>query len=134
MLKDLVDIFETGLALSRNEIFLGYRPLVSSKPVKYADHYVWETYEQIDIKRRAVGSALYTWFKDGTLGGGELETVGIWSKNRPGMSSYKLVFLWIAEALHAEWQVVDLAVHAYQKVSVSLYDTLGKDSVGELET
>lgn len=29
-----------------------------------------------------------------------------------------------------EWQVVDLALHAYKKVGVSLYDTLGKDSVG----
>jgi hypothetical protein len=30
----------------------------------------------------------------------------------------------------SEWQVIDLALHAYQKVGVSLYDTLGKDAVG----
>lgn len=30
-----------------------------------------------------------------------------------------------------EWQLIDLAVHAYQKVGVSLYDTLGPDAVGE---
>ena len=30
-----------------------------------------------------------------------------------------------------EWQIVDLALHAYKKVGVSLYDTLGKDSVGK---
>lgn len=29
-----------------------------------------------------------------------------------------------------EWQIVDIACQTYQKVSVSLYDTLGKDSVG----
>jgi long-chain acyl-CoA synthetase len=29
-----------------------------------------------------------------------------------------------------EWQIVDLAVQAYGLVGVSLYDTLGKDSVG----
>lgn len=29
-----------------------------------------------------------------------------------------------------EWQIVELACNAYRKVSVSLYDTLGKDSVG----
>lgn len=30
-----------------------------------------------------------------------------------------------------EWQLVDIANASYQKVSVSLYDTLGNDSVGE---
>lgn len=29
-----------------------------------------------------------------------------------------------------EWQIVDIACQTYQKVTVSLYDTLGKDSVG----
>lgn len=32
-----------------------------------------------------------------------------------------------------EWQLVDLATHAYEMVSVSLYDTLGKDTVGEYD-
>ena len=31
-----------------------------------------------------------------------------------------------------EWQIIDLALHAYAKVGVSLYDTLGKDSVGKV--
>ena len=30
-----------------------------------------------------------------------------------------------------EWQLVDIANASYQKVSVSLYDTFGDDSVGE---
>jgi long-subunit acyl-CoA synthetase (AMP-forming) len=34
--------------------------------------------------------------------------------------------------LDKEWQVIDLATQAYKKVSVSLYDTLGQDSVGTL--
>lgn len=29
-----------------------------------------------------------------------------------------------------EWQFVEWALNAYQKVGVSLYDTLGKDAVG----
>lgn len=29
-----------------------------------------------------------------------------------------------------EWQMIDIGLQSYQKVSVSLYDTLGKDSVG----
>ena len=85
-LKDLVDIFETGLAINPDANLLGYRPQVSANPLKFADHYVWDTYAQVDVKRRAVGSALHAWFKDGTLGGSELETVGIWSINRPGAS------------------------------------------------
>ncbi|KAG8955262.1 hypothetical protein FRC03_011236 [Tulasnella sp. 419] len=30
-----------------------------------------------------------------------------------------------------EWQIIDLACQAYRKVSVSLYDTLGPDAVGQ---
>lgn len=30
-----------------------------------------------------------------------------------------------------EWQIIDIALQSYNKVSVSLYDTLGKDSVGK---
>ncbi|OCB84221.1 acetyl-CoA synthetase-like protein [Sanghuangporus baumii] len=107
----LPDIFELGLKLSTNERYLGHRPIVSKNPLKFADHYVWETYNQVDQRRRNVGSALHRYFTDGVLGGGEMPTVGIWSQNRP------------------EWQIIDLALHAYAKVGVSLYDTLGKDSV-----
>ena len=32
--------------------------------------------------------------------------------------------------METEWQIIDTALHAYNKVGVSLYDTLGKDSVG----
>ncbi|KAJ2961979.1 hypothetical protein NUW54_g14354 [Trametes sanguinea] len=44
-------------------------------------------------------------------GGGDMDTVGIWSKNCPN------------------WLIVDLALQAYGKVSVPLYDTLGAESV-----
>lgn len=90
---------------------LGHRPQVSAKPLKFADHYVWESWGSVDDRRRALGSALYSLFKKGELGGGELETVGTWAQNRP------------------EWQIIDLACHAYSKVGVSIYDTLGKDVV-----
>jgi hypothetical protein len=33
--------------------------------------------------------------------------------------------------LPAEWQVVDLGIETYGMTSVALYDTLGKDAVGE---
>jgi hypothetical protein len=83
--KTTTEIFDNGLKLRPNAPFLGRRPLVSATPLKFADHYVWETYSQIDKRRRNLGSAIYSLFEQGVLGGGELPTVGIWSPNRPGM-------------------------------------------------
>ncbi|TFY63955.1 hypothetical protein EVJ58_g2936 [Rhodofomes roseus] len=105
------EIFEEGLHRSKGGPLFGRRPLVSTSPLKFADHYEWDSWHRIDERRRAIGSALCNLFRKGVLGGGQLETVGIWSKNSP------------------EWQLVDTALHAYAKVGVALYDTLGKDSV-----
>src|SRR5271154_623930 len=80
-LKTLTQIFDNGLAISRSSRFLGHRPKVSKNPDQFAPYYLWETYEQIDVRRRAVGSALTALFKNGEIGGGDLQTVGIWSKN-----------------------------------------------------
>ncbi|KAF7295328.1 Long chain acyl-CoA synthetase 7, peroxisomal [Mycena indigotica] len=109
-IKVLPDVFESGLSKGKDRAFLGYRPVVSKEPLKFGP-YQWHTYGQVDTRRRHIGSALVHLFKNGTLGGGDLETVGIWSLNRP------------------EWQMVDIALHSYKKVGVTLYDTLGKDSV-----
>ncbi|KIL69616.1 hypothetical protein M378DRAFT_1048314 [Amanita muscaria Koide BX008] len=109
--KTLDEVFDSGLKTGRNQPFLGHRPIVSKNPLRFANAYVWETYGQIDERRRHIGSALHAMFSKGEVGGGEYETVGIWSQNRP------------------EWQIVDIALQTYRKVSVSLYDTLGKDSV-----
>jgi len=111
--RTLTEIFDEGFKRSDNGPIFGHRPLVSQKPLKYAGYYQWQTWPQVDVRRRAIGSALQKLFRTGALGGGQLETVGIWSRNIP------------------EWQIVDLALHAYGKIGVSLYDTLGKDSVGE---
>ncbi|KAH9951313.1 acetyl-CoA synthetase-like protein [Amylocystis lapponica] len=108
------EIFEEGLRRSRNQPFLGHRPVLSTNPVTYANHYVWESYASVDARRRAVGSALHKYFQDGILKSGDMQNVGIWSANRP------------------DWEVLDLALQSYRKVSVALYDTLGKDSVGEM--
>ncbi|KAF9262150.1 long-chain-fatty-acid-CoA ligase [Marasmius fiardii PR-910] len=107
----LTQVFDSGLTVGRNQPMLGHRPQISANPLKFANHYVWESWGDVDDRRRAVGSALHLLFNNGELGGGEYETVGIWSQNRP------------------EWQIVDLALNAYAKVSVSIYDTLGKDVV-----
>src|SRR5882762_10426843 len=78
----LTQIWDIGMKLSRNLTVYGHRPIISKNPLKFADYYVWMTYAEADIRRRRIGSALHTMFKDGRLGGGGLETVGIWSQNR----------------------------------------------------
>ncbi|KAF9001906.1 hypothetical protein BDQ17DRAFT_1357697 [Cyathus striatus] len=110
-LSTLDQIFNAGLQAGKNRPFLGYRTVVSTSPLKFSNAYSWYTYGEVDIRRRYVGSALQNLFQSGVLRGGELETVGIWSANRP------------------EWQIIDIALQSYNKVSVSLYDTLGNDSV-----
>jgi long-chain acyl-CoA synthetase len=110
-LTTLPEVFDSGYALSKDLTFLGHRPLASKRPLKYADHYVWQTYAQVDKRRRNLGSGIHALFENGTVGGGELPTVGLWSTNRP------------------EWVVIELALNAYAKVGVSLYDTLGDEAV-----
>ncbi|KAI8998742.1 acetyl-CoA synthetase-like protein [Trametes punicea] len=108
--KNLLQVFDEGYRRAKNNPCLGHRPIVSTQPLKYADYYVWQSWPEIDARRRAIGSGLHKLFQTGEIGGGDLPTVGIWSKNCPN------------------WQLVDLALQAYAKVGVSLYDTLGKDS------
>ncbi|KAJ7632188.1 hypothetical protein FB45DRAFT_1057323 [Roridomyces roridus] len=110
-IKTLPDIFTSGLSTGKDKPLLGYRPLLSKNSLKFGPRYEWYTFGQVDTRRRELGSAIHHLFQTKVCGGGELDTVGLWSINRP------------------EWQMVDLALQAYNKVSVSLYDTLGKDSV-----
>ena len=83
-LTTLPEVFDSGYALSKDLTFLGHRPVVSKSPPKYADHYIWQTYAQVDERRRNLGSGIHALFENGTVGGGELPTVGLWSPNRPG--------------------------------------------------
>ncbi|KAF8184890.1 hypothetical protein K438DRAFT_1837051 [Mycena galopus ATCC 62051] len=110
-IQTLPDIFLSGLSKGKDRPFLGHRPVVSKQPLKFANHYQWETYGQVDVRRRHIGSALVHLWKTGVIGGGDLETVGLWSINRP------------------EWQIIDIALLSYKKIGVSLYDTLGGESV-----
>ncbi|KIY43630.1 acetyl-CoA synthetase-like protein [Fistulina hepatica ATCC 64428] len=109
-------VFERALKHCRNSRCLGYRPRISKNPLLFADHYVWQTFAEVDARRKAIGSALLPMFLNGECGAGEaLKTVGLWSVNRP------------------EWQIIDFAAHAYQLCIVTLYDTLGPDSVGDIQ-
>jgi long-chain acyl-CoA synthetase len=91
---------------------------------------MWETYRQVDEHRRNIGSALHKLFSEGKVGGGDLDTVGIWSQNRPGEVSWLDCGFGLLTAVNKEWQQIDLALHAYGKVGVSLYDTFGAEAVG----
>ena len=85
-LTTLPEVFDSGYALSKDLTFLGHRPLASKSPLKYADYYIWQTYAQVDERRRNLGCAIHALFENGTVGGGELHTVGLWCPNRPGIS------------------------------------------------
>ncbi|RPD66021.1 acetyl-CoA synthetase-like protein [Lentinus tigrinus ALCF2SS1-7] len=107
---NLVEIYDEGFLRAKGGPFLGTRPVISTNPLKYANYHEWQSWTEVDARRRALGSALHKLFQTGKVGGGDLPTVGIWSKNC------------------ATWQIIDLALQAYGKVGVSLYDTLGKDA------
>ena len=84
MFTNLVDVYEEGFRRSHNGPFLGHRPVLSKSPLVYANYHVWQSWPEVDARRRAVGSAVHKLFKTGELvAGSDLETVGIWSKNCP---------------------------------------------------
>lgn len=85
-LLTLDQVFDDGLKVGRGRQFLGYRPVVSTDPLKFADRYEWLTWDEVDNRRKYIGSALHSLFQKGEVGGGEYETVGIWAANRPGLS------------------------------------------------
>ena len=85
---NLVDLFDEGLRRSEGGPFLGHRPLLSKKPPTFANYYEWQTWPEVDARRRAVGSAVHRMFQARELVGGELDTVGLWSKNSPSMRAW----------------------------------------------
>ena len=82
----LPQIFVSGLRIAGpNAQFLGHRPVESQQPLKFANHYVWQTWGEVDTRRRNIGSALEGLFRSGAaVGTNGLDTIGIWSANTPG--------------------------------------------------
>lgn len=83
----LPELFESGLAQAKDLPYLGHRAVLTTEPtVTFSPEYTWQTYAEVDKRRRAVGSALESYFKSGKLEKGtDFEAVGIWALNRPGM-------------------------------------------------
>ncbi|GJJ09089.1 hypothetical protein Clacol_003311 [Clathrus columnatus] len=112
---------------------LGHRPLLSLNPLKYASEYVWMTYEDVDRRRRELGSAFKWFFR-------KLESDGLTKKGRnavvvgPGEVKDEMglemetICVWAVNSV--EWKLVDLACQAYGKVITALYDSSSNDTVG----
>ena len=77
-------IIQPGLGTSKGR--WGRTGTITEKPLTYANHHVWQSWPEVDARRRAVGSAIHKLFQTKELGGYQLDTVGIWSKNCPSMS------------------------------------------------
>ena len=150
--RTLPQLFDNGLQIAGSQApFLGHRPVESHEPLKFANHFVWQTWGEVDTRRRNVGSALQGLFNSGAaIGTNGLDTVGIWSANTPGtltstfigdgpvISGNSVVPLIAVPPLvislvnhpPPEWQIVDLATSLYGKTLVPLYENFGPDSIG----
>lgn len=100
----------SGLKVSKDRPFLGTRPIDPKTGKRGA--YVWQTYRQVSYRVNNFGSGLVHLAKT-VAGLSKLEQfpVGLWSTNRP------------------EWCIADTACSSYNIFTVSLYDTLGADTV-----
>ncbi|TIA90558.1 hypothetical protein E3P99_01513 [Wallemia hederae] len=110
--KTTYDLFQYSLARAGDKNFLGHRPYNPSKG-RFERYYEYQSYNEVAQRRTNLGSGISELVKQGKLGDSTQSgwTAGTWSKNCP------------------EWQIADLSLHAYSRISVPLYDTLGNDSV-----
>ena len=149
---DLAQIFDRGFKVAGpNAPYIGYRPTVSTNPLKFAGHFVWSTWAEVAKRRLDVGSGVENLFRSGgAIKANGLETVGLWSANTPGVS---LMISHVPRLLthghlaptslaahafflffFAEWRILDLALSFYGKVVVPLYENFGPDSIGTSST
>ncbi len=106
-IKTAHEIFEqTAHRVPKNRC-LGHRPYDSA--TKTFGPYTWQTYGQVQKRRRDFGSGLRALHEQLGIAGAQYG-VGLWCQNRP------------------EWQIVDLACMSQCLYSVSIYDTLGPDT------
>ena len=82
---NLVEFFDSGRkTVPGSAPLLGRRPLLSTSPLTYANHYEWISWETADIRRQYIGSGLQQLFASGVVGGGPMRSFGIYSGNCPG--------------------------------------------------
>ena len=82
----LPELFEYGLKGARDKNCLGHRPVASSEPLTFAPEYTWQSYAEVDTRRKAVGSAIEALYRSGRFPiNSDFEGVGVWAVNRPGV-------------------------------------------------
>ena len=156
--RTLPDLFEHGLERGPDALCLGHRPIISTNPLKVrVSIAALRLFALISISQtcflhicslRTTTSGRHT---DKSMSGGG--TLGVLCASctstvllgvercqqlGPGVRTgqVRLLIRSLTTQLYstltiiAEWQVIDWSLHAYGFVGVSLYDTLGKDSVG----
>jgi len=116
-LDTLAKIFENAVELFPNDACIGYRKFNNIIKQKYDNHYTYETYKEIDIRKNHIASGILYFvtnhenYKPSTVASGKPEfVVSILSPNRK------------------EWVLLDLATRAYSLPNTALYPTLGKES------
>lgn len=101
------DFFEQTASRVPGARCLGHRPYMPA--TKSWGPYLWQTYEQVQKRRRHLGVGLVLLHEQLGITGKQYG-VGLWCQNRP------------------EWQIVDLACMSQSLFSVSIYDTLGPET------
>jgi long-chain acyl-CoA synthetase len=103
-------MFESGLKVSKNAPFLGWRSVYSigSAP-KILKEYEWMTFGKAAELRNSIGSGLMNLLGPERAAIGT--KIGLLSVNRP------------------EWVITDSAIQAYSMVNVALYDTFGPSAL-----
>jgi long-chain acyl-CoA synthetase len=103
-------MFESGLKVSKNAPFLGWRSVYSigSAP-KILKEYQWMTFVKAAELRNSIGSGLMNLLGPERAAIGT--KIGLLSVNRP------------------EWVITDSAIQAYSMVNVALYDTFGPSAL-----
>jgi long-chain acyl-CoA synthetase len=111
----MVESFSQAVSRFPQRPCLGHRQITLNPQtgIETAGPYIWQSYQQIDERRKSLGAGLLQLHKQVTgsksvRGGWNL---GIYSKNRP------------------EWIIADLAATANSVTIVPLYDTLGPNAV-----
>ncbi|KAI3625551.1 hypothetical protein CBS9595_000912 [Malassezia furfur] len=109
------DLFLKGYNMDPNANCLGHRPWDEAKG-DLADHFSWRTYADTETERTALGSAMSAWVEQGLLASRPDEKGQV---DEPGMVDFSVAY-WGAN--RPEATVVALALNAYSRCSVSLYD------------
>ncbi|ORY48442.1 acetyl-CoA synthetase-like protein [Rhizoclosmatium globosum] len=106
--KTLDDVFKSGLRLNPKGNCLGHRPVYYDYETKsmQAKDYVWQSYEQVEVRIKNFAWGLQKLVKD---------------FGQTGINS-------MLESTQLKYVITDYACHRFSNTLVALYDTLGADT------